>query len=293
MKRQILKHILMVAPILRTAVSLLAITCCVNGQAQKITDACKSLPLEVAYNKTSTILFHSVITNVDRGSADIIAQRVKGVDNLLQVKAARDQVFPETNLTVVTGDGNLHHFVINYSEAPNHLTVAVQDNARSSDEFFPVVFKSSMNESKMDLYSKRILQDTRTFSVKSKRKYRIAFSLEGIYTEDDIIFCHIKLQNKSNIQYDIDMLRFYIEDKTKLKRTASQELQVKPLYSPEQGSSIQGKSTNNFVFALGKFTIPDAKHLVIQLFEKNGGRHLSLLIKNSEIVKARRVPDEY
>ena len=41
---------------------------------------------------------------------------------------------------------------------------------------------------------------------------------------------------------------------------------------------------------LEKFTIPDARHLVIELFEENGGRNLELLIKNRMIVNARPVP---
>jgi len=291
MKRQILKD--MVTTILKTAVIILAITCCLEGQAQKLVDACKSLSLEVAYNKTSTILFSSAITNVDRGSGDVIAQRVKGVNNLLQVKAAQNQSFPETNITVVTVDGNIHHFVINYSMAPRHLAVAVEDDVTFTNPFFPVAFKSSMNESKLEWYSKRIVQDKHSFSVKSERKNRMALSLDGIYTEDDVIFCHIKIQNKSNVDYDIDMLRFLIKDKVKLKRKATQELQVKPLNIPQRGSLIRGKSTNSFVYALEKFTIPDAKHLVIQLFEKHGGRHLSLLIKNKDIVKAKAVPNKY
>jgi hypothetical protein len=36
-----------------------------------------------------------------------------------------------------------------------------------------------------------------------------------------------------------------------------------------------------------KFTIPDAKHFVVEMYEKKGGRNLNLFIKNRTIVNAR------
>jgi hypothetical protein len=45
------------------------------------------------------------------------------------------------------------------------------------------------------------------------------------------------------------------------------------------------------VFALEKFTIPDAKYLAIQIMEKNGGRHLSMKINNRKIMQAIPLAD--
>jgi hypothetical protein len=53
---------------------------------------------------------------------------------------------------------------------------------------------------------------------------------------------------------------------------------------------IKGQSEIDLVYALKKFTIPDAKHLAIELFEENGGRNLELLIKNRMIVNAKPGP---
>src|SRR5215831_5285222 len=81
----------------------------------------KAYPLEITFNKTSSVVFPTVIKSVDRGSRDVLAQKAKGVGNVLQLKAAREN-FPETNITVITGDGVLHHFTVSYSDQPKTLT---------------------------------------------------------------------------------------------------------------------------------------------------------------------------
>ena len=37
---------------------------------------------------------------------------------------------------------------------------------------------------------------------------------------------------------------------------------------------------------MNKFTIPDDKKLVVELFEKNGGRHKSFSVGNDDIIQA-------
>lgn len=85
------------------------------------------------------------------------------------------------------------------------------------------------------------------------------------------------------------MLRLFIKDKKQSKRTASQEVQQKPVYKHGDASVINGNSTVDIVFVVPKFTIPDAKLLHIEVMEHNGGRHLTLKIKNKLVVKARTV----
>jgi hypothetical protein len=50
---------------------------------------------------------------------------------------------------------------------------------------------------------------------------------------------------------------------------------------------IPAQSTQTLVVALPKFTIPDQKHLKIDLMETNGGRNLRLKIKNRHLMKAQ------
>jgi conjugative transposon TraN protein len=248
----------------------------------------EAISLDVTFNKTTSIVFSSIIKSVDRGSRDVMAQKAKGVENVLQLKAARER-FPETNLTVITADGVIHQFTINYSKEPSHLMVTLPASGAEGLDDVPLIFETDMTEADMENYAKAVAASKRTIRLIKQNKSKIHLSLNGIYIKENVIFYHFRIKNQSNINYDIDYLRFYIRDKTKMKRTASQEVEVKPVFVHGNGRAIKGRSAENVVYTLEKFTIPDAKRLVIEMFERHGGRHLKLSIKNKTIVNARLI----
>ena len=43
--------------------------------------------------------------------------------------------------------------------------------------------------------------------------------------------------------------------------------------------------------AVPKFTIPDDKLLMVELYEKNGGRHQSIRVENADIVNAKEIDE--
>ena len=52
---------------------------------------------------------------------------------------------------------------------------------------------------------------------------------------------------------------------------------------------VPGKKSERTVFTMAKFTIPDGKCLVVELNEKNGGRHQSFVIENEDLVRANTI----
>ena len=114
--------------------------------------------------------------------------------------------------------------------------------------------------------------------------------LEGIYLDKEVIFYQFKISNQSHIDYTIDFARFYVRDKKKVKRMAIQEQEITPLQQyPEAPLTINGKSHRTVVLAFRKFTIADNKNLAIELYEKNGDRHLAIDVDGKEILKAKPV----
>ena len=250
----------------------------------------ESQNVEVTFNKTSSIVFPAVITSVDRGSRDVLAQKAKGVKNVLQLKAGKTN-FKETNLTVITADGKLHHFFVRYADEPSTFIIQAIElgNTEDKQKTIPLLFQTEMTDADMENYSKSILLSQRKIRLKSSGKYDMRLSLQGIYIRDNIMFYHLKVINKSNIPFHTDMLRFFVKDKQKVKRTASQEVSETPIYHYGNAEVIKGKSSRDLIYALPKFTIPDAKVLTIELMEQKGGRHLQLPINNRTIVKAKPV----
>ena len=101
----------------------------------------------------------------------------------------------------------------------------------------------------------------------------------------------MQLKNSSNVPFDIDHLAFRIEDKKVAKRTAIQEQVIRPLRAHNNVQLVAGKSGERMVFTLPKFTIPDDKHLVVELYEKDGGRHQSFTVENDDLTRARVIDE--
>ena len=87
--------------------------------------------------------------------------------------------------------------------------------------------------------------------------------------------------------FQTDFIRYKIVDKKVAKRTAIQETIVTPVRSYNEELVINGKSTVRTVYTIPQFTIPDDKMLIIELMEKNGGRHQTVRVENSDIVAAK------
>nr|WP_315246582.1 conjugative transposon protein TraN [uncultured Flavobacterium sp.] len=243
--------------------------------------------LMIAYSKTTNLVFPFAIKSVDKGSPDILVQKAKGLENILQVKAAQKGFF-QTNLTVVTADGKLYSFVLDYNEEFPQLTLTLNKTKSDGQEIY--FSDEIINDQDIEEYSKLALYDKKKLRGQRKSNYDIDFRLNGIFIRDEVMYYRIKVTNNSKINYEIDQLRFFIRDTKKIKRTASQEIEIKPIYILNEVDKIQAEAENIFVFALPKFTIPEKKYLAIQLMEKNGGRHLEEHVKNTKLVQVTVLP---
>ena len=62
--------------------------------------------LEVTFEKTVHIIFPSAVRYIDLGSANIIAGKADGSENVVRVKAAVKGFEAETNFSVITNEGS-------------------------------------------------------------------------------------------------------------------------------------------------------------------------------------------
>ena len=228
----------------------------------------------ISTEKTTSLVFPFSILHVDRGTQAILAQQVKESPTILLVKAA-EKGFPETNLSVVTDDGSVYSFVVCYDNDPATWVYHLPTNRYAT----------------LATYANGILDNPRTMHGIKDEQWDIKAMVSGIYIKNEIMYYQLNITNSSPVDYDIDVLRFFIRDKKKGKRTAIQETDLKPLHISGNTSQVKANSTSSIVFALDKFTIPDAKYLAVQIMEKNGGRHLSMKVSNKKIMHAIILPD--
>lgn len=234
--------------------------------------------LQVGFSKTTSIIFPYTIKSIDKGSAEVLVQKAKGVENILLVKAAKQHFF-QTNLTVVTSDRKLYVFVLNYDDLCPDLNFKAENAvAASRDVLFSL---ENDNQKRIEQCASAAYSKKKKISGLKKSKYQIRLEVNGIFIQQDVLYLRVVFENKSKINYDFDQFRFFIRDKRKSKRTASQEIELEPLYATSSSSVIPYKSEIIKVYALEKFTIPENKYLTIQMIEKNGGRHLEVDINNN------------
>lgn len=263
---------------------LLSVQVFAQNISQQNTTLIEPYILPITFYKTTNLIFPYAIKSVDRGSRDILAQKAKGVENILQVKAGK-RGFEQTNLTVITADGKLYSYILNYTDTPNVLNIRFTNNKETPPQAF---FSNAIaNEAQVQADAERVVTEKRNIHGIKDKSYGIKVKMDGLYIKDDVLFCRINLQNHSDVSYGIDQLRFYIRHQNKSKRTASQELEISPLYVKGETALVAGKTEKVFVFALPKFTIPEKKYLAIEFMEKGGGRNLQLSASNRVIVRAK------
>ena len=252
--------------------------------------------LEVTFSKTVHIIFPSAIRYVDLGSADLLAAKADGAENVLRVKAALQDFSRESNLAVITEDGAYYTFNVKYADEPIKLSVEMTDFIHDGEAVnrpnnaMEIYMRELGNESPLlvKLIMKSIYKnDKREIKHIGSKRFGIQYTLKGIYTHNGLLYFHMQLKNSSNVPFDVDYITFKIVDKKVAKRTAIQEQVIVPLRAHNNLTLIGGKRTERVVFTLPKFTIPDDKHLIIELNEKEGGRHQSFTVENADLVRAK------
>lgn len=256
--------------------------------------------LEVAFNKTTHVIFPSEIVYVDLGDENLVAGLADGAKNVLRVKSAVKSFKTETNLTVITDDGCFFTFNVKFAKEPLLLNIEMTDfihdgeavnRPNNAQEIFlerlgqesPMLVKLIMKS----IYK----QDKREIKHIGSKRFGVQFILKSIYTNNGLLYFHTELKNTSNIAFDIDYISFKIVDKKVVKRTAMQEQVLEPLRAQNYVTVVSGKKSERTVFALEKFTIPDDKQLVIEVAEKEGGRNQSFVVDNGDIVRANVIDE--
>ena len=252
--------------------------------------------MEVTYDKTSHLIFPTAIRYVDLGSEYLIAGKAEDAENVLRVKATVRDFEPETNFSVITNDGRFYSFNVYYSSYPEALSydlLTMQkavDKANGNDVLFEELGNNSPSLAGL-LLETIYKNDKRIVKHIGAKSFGIQFILKGIYIHNGKYYFHTELRNKTNVPFQIDFINFKVVDKKVAKRTVVQERPMIPLRTYKPLDEIGGKLTEQNVFLLDQFTIADDKVLLIEIFEKNGGRHQTLQVENSDLIKARLIND--
>ena len=254
--------------------------------------------VQVTFAKTVHIIFPSAVRYVDLGSNWIIAGRADGAENVIRVKATTEGFPGETNFSVICEDGSFYSFNARYAHEPEMLNIEMKDFLENGDttDFshtrMNIYFRELGNES--PLLVKLIMQsiykeDRREIRHLGCKRFGVQFLLKSVHSHNGLFYFHTETRNRSNVAFWTDFIRFKIVDKKVPKRTAIQERVIDPVRSYNEVLVTEGKSDVRTVYAGPQCTIPDDKLLVIELFEKDGGRHQTIRVENADLVAAKQI----
>ena len=254
--------------------------------------------LEVTSAKPAHAFFPPGVPSVDLGRPALIGGKPEGAGTLTGVKRTVGASPNETNMSVITEDGSFYAFNVKYAAEPLLLNVEMCDFIHDGEAVNrpnnaqEIYLKELGSESPMlvRLIMKSILgQNKREVKHIGCKRFGIQYLLKGIYTHNGLLYFHTEIKNQSNVPFDVDYITWKIVDKKVAKRTAVQEQIILPLRAQNYATLVPGKKSERTVFTMAKFTIPDDKCLVVELNEKNGGRHQSFVIENEDLVRANTI----
>lgn len=265
--------------------------------------------VDLAYNKTVSIIFPAAVRSVDLGSRSIMADKAADVENVLKVKASQIG-FNETNFAVMTADGKFYSFVVNYNETPTVLalnltgqTTAIPQREQAeqvsldnrtqfmngTDEQGGSIQFAGVKATQSDIVYNcdRVIRHRRR-GKRGMEANKMEARLRGLFVKENVLYYRLALENKSNLNYDIDYVRYFVVDSKTAKLTSRQEIEFRPIYVYNDAiTTVRGHRTVERVYAFQRFTIPNNKQLLIVIGEQNGGRELAFQVQNKDIMKAK------
>ncbi len=237
--------------------------------------------LKVIYvNKDISTHFMSLedITYADISVPSIIGDLAQ--NNILRVKPTKEG--QNGVITIITERFMTQYLLVytpDISKAYTRYTIPYED---VTSYLNPEV---SMTKSEMyDWCYKMVVSDKKYYDVSTKDKL-MTVTLNNIYTLNKYFFIDLSIFNKTNIQFDIDQIRFKIEDKRQVKATNVQSVEIFPIVQLNDNKNFKKNYRNIFVF--DKFTFPGDKVLSIEIYEKQiSGRKITLRIDYSDVLHA-------
>ena len=143
----------------------------------------------------------------------------------------------------------------------------------------------SLSTEDMTRYARQIWNSPARIRNVSTKMHRMIIRLNNIYTVGDYFFLDFSIENRTNIKFDIDEMRFKLADKKQAKATNSQVIELTPAMTLENTTSFKYGYRN--VVVLKKMTFPNDKVLTIELSEKQiSGRTISLNIDYEDVLSA-------
>lgn len=143
----------------------------------------------------------------------------------------------------------------------------------------------SLSTEDMTRFARQIWSSPARVRNVSTKMHKMVMRLNNIYAIGEYFFIDFSIENRTNIRFDIDEMRFKLTDKKQSKATNAQMIELTPALLLDPSRSFRHGYRN--VVVLKKMTFPNDKVLTIEVAEKQiSGRLIHLDIDYEDVLNA-------
>jgi hypothetical protein len=236
----------------------------------------------VSRDKTTALFFKSAVKIISKSTPGFDVTQKE--DALITIKALDTEFAPSRLNVQDVSTAKIYHIPVEYSfgragrrievDGASPMTVRV---IKTADISYSTVVTQLAEGKRKD-----VVDHEKTGGVKA---WVDKLSLAG-----NRVFFRLDIRNKSNLPYEIDFVRFYIRDLKTVARMATHEQEIVPLITTlHKKTSIAHKQEIAKVFGFHRFSLSEDQALNVELYERNGNRHLYLQIKQKDLDNANPI----
>lgn len=229
----------------------------------------------ISRDKITALIFQSPVKVIGKLPQNLIAaEKGSGVITL----KSRYAIF--NTATITTQDEvtkQLYHITVKYSYGRGGERIEI-DKPKS----VITVIKAPISD--FTVIGNELASGKRKNVVDRKRTGGVKAWVDKLSLVENRIFFRIDIRNHSNLPYSIDFIRFYIRDLKTVARMATHEQEIVPVYlTLRNHTTVLNSKETAKIFAFRRFSLSDDQALNIEIYERNGNRHLYLQIKQKDL----------
>ncbi|MEL6917612.1 MAG: DUF4138 domain-containing protein, partial [Bacteroidota bacterium] len=244
-----------------------------NGQGSSMEEVKSAKMVFVSDIKTTHLIFNREITYVDLGSPYFIADSVQ---TIIKIRHTGDDIgkpiSQETNLTVITENGEYHSIPIRYNRDVRQLSYRIKGVGEYIQKTREELLEVQEREAEIQGFADRLLFARPNANLRNSNE-DFGINVTGVFYEKDFIALRISIANGSAIDLDIAQILFRLKLRKKISPDyIYQERVIEPIHIIDKISKLKGFNRKTMVMIFDKFTPNKNEDLHIDILEQKGGR---------------------
>ena len=266
----------------------------INAQTEKPENRVNNLTkLEISDGVSLHIISPEPIQFVDLSTGNLTGDlpaeniaRIKITDTSETDSTSIQKKIDKNNLGIITivCQSFMAQYKVNYLDFKSNSVANIQIQP---EDMQPLEYpKMAFSNTELLQFSLDILKKKKVGNpIRKVKDFKVTMQINNVYVVNDYIFVDMTFLNSTNLGYDIDAIKFSVEDKKIYKATNNQSIALNPVYQLYHQKQFKKNYRNIYVFK--KFTFPNSKVFKIRLLEEQlSGRALEMKVKYSDILSA-------